>query len=62
MMALGAFFRGGDRTRPATLGWQARAALVLGTSLVASQQLVLGAAGLGEQTASSNATACRRRR
>ncbi len=45
MVALGAFFRGGDRTRPATLGWQTTAALVFGVSLVASQQLVLGAAG-----------------
>ena len=52
MMALGAFFRGGDRTLPATLGWQALSALVLGISLVASQQLVLGAAGLAQQTAS----------
>ena len=55
MMALGAFFRGGDRTQPATLGWQATAALVLGISLVATQQLVLGAAGLGEQTGSTHA-------
>ena len=55
MMALGAFFRGGDRTRPATVPWQATAALVLGATLVASQQLVIGAAGLGEQTASLNA-------
>jgi len=55
MVALGAFFRGGDRTLPATLGWQATAALVLGVSLVASQQLVLGASGLGEQTGSAHA-------
>jgi len=55
MVALGAFFRGGDRTRPATLGWQATAALVFGVSLVASQQLVLGAAGLAEQTGSAHA-------
>src|SRR5918993_1424615 len=44
MMALGAFFRGDDRTRTATLPWQALAALVLGVSLVGSQQLVIGAA------------------
>jgi diguanylate cyclase (GGDEF)-like protein len=55
MMALGAFFRGGDRTLPATLPWQATAALVLGATLVASQQLVIGAAGLGEQSLSTNA-------
>jgi diguanylate cyclase (GGDEF)-like protein len=55
MMALGAFFRGGDRTKPATLGWQATSALVFGISLVATQQLVLGAAGLTEQTASLHA-------
>jgi diguanylate cyclase (GGDEF)-like protein len=55
MMALGAFFRGGDRTRPATLGWQATSALVFGVSLVGSQQLVLGAAGLAEQVGSANA-------
>ena len=55
MMALGAFFQGGDRTRPATVPWQTTAALVLGATLVASQQLVIGAAGLGEQTASLNA-------
>jgi len=55
MMALGAFFRGGDRTKPATLGWQATAALVFGVGLVASQQLVLGAAGLAEQTGSLHA-------
>ena len=55
MMALGAFFRGGDRTRPATFGWQTTSALVFGVSLVASQQLVLGAAGIGEQTGSLNA-------
>ena len=55
MMALGAFFRGGDRTKPATLGWQATSALVFGVSLVASQQLVLGAAGLAEQTGSLHA-------
>ena len=55
MTALGAFFRGGDRTSPATVPWQTTAALVLGATLVASQQLVVGAAGLGEQTASLNA-------
>jgi diguanylate cyclase (GGDEF)-like protein len=55
MIALGAFFRGGDRTKPATLGWQMTSALVFGASLVASQQLVLGAAGLTEQTGSLNA-------
>ncbi|MEO8923750.1 MAG: diguanylate cyclase, partial [Caldimonas sp.] len=55
MMALGAFFRGGDRPRPPTLLWQATAALVLGATLVASQQLVIGAAGLGEQSSSANA-------
>ena len=54
MMALGAFFRGGDRTRPATLPWQATAALILGATLVASQQLVIGAAGLGDQVSSAN--------
>ena len=62
MMALGAFFRGGDRTKPATLGWQATSALVFGVSLVASQQLVLGAAGLAEQTGSLHAERHRRRR
>ena len=55
MMGLGAFFRGGDRTRPATLPWQATAALVLGATFVASQQLVIGAADLGEQVSSANA-------
>ena len=55
MIALGAFFRGSDRTKPATLGWQMTSALVFGASLVASQQLVLGAAGLTEQTGSLNA-------
>jgi diguanylate cyclase (GGDEF)-like protein len=55
MMALGAFFRRGDRTRPATLPWQATAAGVLGVSLVGSQQLVMGAAGLGQQAASAHA-------
>jgi diguanylate cyclase len=54
MMALGAFFRGGDRTKPATAGWQATSALVFAISLVASQQLVLGAAGIGEQLGSAN--------
>ena len=54
MVALGAFFRGGDRTLPATLGWQATAALVLGVSLVASQQLVLVASGLSEQIGSAH--------
>ncbi|HWK83882.1 MAG TPA: EAL domain-containing protein [Caldimonas sp.] len=54
MAALGAFFRGGDRTRPATVPWQATAAFVLGATLVASQQLVIGAAGLNEQVASAN--------
>ncbi|HEY2558507.1 MAG TPA: EAL domain-containing protein [Caldimonas sp.] len=52
MMALGAFFRGGDRTKPATLGWQTTSAFVFGISLVATQQLVLGAAGLADQTGS----------
>jgi len=55
MMALGAFFRGGDRTKPATLGWQATSAAVFGFTVVATQQLVLGAAGIGEQTAASHA-------
>ena len=55
MMALGAFFRGGDRTRPATMPWQATAAFVFGATFVASHQLVLGAAGLDEQTVSANA-------
>ena len=54
MAALGAFFRGGDRTRPATPGWQATSALVFAISLVASQQLVLGAAGIGEQVGSTH--------
>jgi diguanylate cyclase (GGDEF)-like protein len=52
MMALGAFFRGGDRSKPPTVPWQTTAALVLGATLVASQQLVTGAAGLGAQTGS----------
>ena len=55
MMALGAFFRGGDRTKPATLGWQTTSAVVFGISWVATQQLVLGAAGLAEQTGSTHA-------
>ena len=55
MMSLGAFFRGGDRTKPATLGWQATSAFVFGISLVATQQLVLGASGLAEQTGSLHA-------
>ena len=55
MMALGAFFRGGDRSGPPTVPWQATAALVLGATLVGSQQLVTGAAGLAEQSASLNA-------
>ncbi|MGZ8260812.1 MAG: putative bifunctional diguanylate cyclase/phosphodiesterase, partial [Caldimonas sp.] len=55
MMSLGAFFRGGDRTKPATLGWQTTSAFVFGISLVATQQLVLGAAGLAEQTGSLHA-------
>src|SRR4029079_1494140 len=55
MMALGAFFRGGDRTKPATLGWQTTSAAVFGFTVVATQQLVLGAAGIGEQTAASPA-------
>ncbi|MEP6740468.1 MAG: EAL domain-containing protein, partial [Caldimonas sp.] len=54
MMALGAFFRGGDRTQPATLPWQATAAFVLGVTLVGSQQLAIGSAGLAEQSASAN--------
>ena len=52
MMALGAFFRGGDRSKPPTVPWQATAAFVLGATLVVSQQLVAGAAGLGTQTGS----------
>jgi len=55
MMALGAFFRGGDRSKPPTVPWQVTAALVLGVTLVGSQQLVTGAAGLGEQSASLHA-------
>ncbi|MDQ6683612.1 MAG: diguanylate cyclase, partial [Pseudomonadota bacterium] len=55
MLALGAFFRGGDRTQPATLPWQLTAALVLGLTLLASEQLVLGAAGLNTQVASAHA-------
>jgi diguanylate cyclase len=55
MMGLGAFFRGGDRTRPATLPWQSTGAFVIGATLVASQQLVIGAADLNEQVASANA-------
>jgi diguanylate cyclase (GGDEF)-like protein len=54
-MALGAFFRGGDRTKPATLGWQTTSAAVFGFTVVATQQLVLGAAGIGDQTAASHA-------
>ncbi|MCE9659688.1 MAG: EAL domain-containing protein [Burkholderiales bacterium] len=55
MMALGAFFRGGDRSKPPTVPWQVTAAVVLGATLVGSQQLVTGAAGLAEQSASLNA-------
>jgi len=55
MMALGAFFRGGDRSKPPTVPWQATAAFVLGATLVVSQQLVAGAAGLGTQTGSLHA-------
>ena len=55
MAALGAFFRGGARTRPLDWRWQATSALVLGVSLVASQQLVMGAAGLPDQIASAHA-------
>ena len=55
MMALGAFFRGGDRSKPPTVPWQTTAALVLGATLVVSQQLVAGAAGLGAQTGSLHA-------
>ena len=55
MMALSAFFRSVDRSRATTRPWQALAALVLGVSLVGSQQLVIGAAGLGQQLASVNA-------
>jgi diguanylate cyclase len=55
MMGLGAFFRGGDRIRPATLPWQTTGAFVIGATLVASQQLVIGAADLNEQVASANA-------
>ncbi|MEO8835443.1 MAG: diguanylate cyclase, partial [Caldimonas sp.] len=54
MMALGAFFRGGDRTRPPTRGWQATSAVVFGVSLVGSQQLVLGASGMAGQTGSAS--------
>jgi diguanylate cyclase len=55
MLALGAFFRGGDRSKPPTVRWQTIAALVLGATLVGSQQLVVGAAGLGAQTGSLHA-------
>jgi diguanylate cyclase (GGDEF)-like protein len=55
MLALGAFFRGGDRSKPPTVRWQTIAALVLGATLVGSQQLVVGAAGLGVQTGSLHA-------
>ena len=55
MMALAAFFRGGNRTRPATLPWQLTAAVVLGATLVVSEQIVIGAAALGEQAASAHA-------
>jgi NO-binding membrane sensor protein with MHYT domain len=57
MMALGAFFRGGDRTMPATFGWQTTSAFVFGISMVATQQLILGAAGLDQQTGSLHADA-----
>ncbi|MEO6363054.1 MAG: diguanylate cyclase, partial [Caldimonas sp.] len=55
MTAMAAFFRGGDRTRPATLPWQLTSAFVLGVTIVGTQQLVTGAAGLGEQVASAHA-------
>jgi len=55
MMALGAFFRGGDRSKPPTVPWQTTGAVVLGATLVGSQQLVAGAAGLGAQVASQYA-------
>jgi len=55
MMALGAFFRGGDRSKPPTVPWQTTGAFVLGATLVGSQQLVAGAAGLGAQVASQYA-------
>jgi diguanylate cyclase (GGDEF)-like protein len=55
MLALGAFFRGGDRSKPPTVRWQTIAALVLGATLVGGQQLVVGAAGLGVQTGSLHA-------
>ncbi len=55
MMGFGALFRGGDRTRPVTVPLQATAAFVLGATVVASQQLVVGAAALGDQTASLQA-------
>ena len=57
MMGLGAFFHGGDRTRPDTLPWQLTAALVLGATLVVSEQLVISAADLGQQSSSANAGA-----
>jgi len=55
MLALGAFFRAGNRSKPPTVPWQMTAALVLGATLVVSQQLVAGAAGLGTQTGSLHA-------
>src|SRR4029079_19838199 len=39
MMALGAFFRGGDPTKPATLRTQSVAAVLFGITLVATQEL-----------------------
>ncbi len=55
MMALGAFFRGGDRAQTPSLRWQVTAAFVLGMTMVVCQQLVIGAAGLGEQQSSAHA-------
>ena len=55
MIALGAFFRGGARTRPLSWRWQAVAAVAFGISLVVSQQLVIGAADLDRQVASAHA-------
>ncbi|MEO7115134.1 MAG: diguanylate cyclase, partial [Caldimonas sp.] len=55
MIALGVFFRGGERTRPIGWRWQAAAAFAFGISLGVSQQLVIGAAGLSSQVASAYA-------
>jgi hypothetical protein len=53
MLALGAFFRGGDLSSRRPCNRQTIAALVLGATLVGTQQLVAGAAGLVTQTASA---------